>query len=328
MLQGGLALAGLGLVVGCERLMPRAQLATRAARIGLLSPYAPDPSPEGTAFRQGLRGFGWIDGQNAVIEGRHGASAEAVRASAKDLVDRGVDVIVTVGSDATRAAREATDTVPIVMLQSTSPLGEGLVASLARPGGNVTGLTNLGAGLSAKRLELFKAAVPGLSRVAVLWYAASSDANPDVHEIQSAARTLGVEVMPMPFQGYGAFVDTAFETMVRSGADGVVLLLDQTTSLIWTPRIATVAMTHRLPTISETRAFPDQGGLLAYGPNLPDLYQRGAFYVDRILRGAKPGDLPVEQPTTFDFVVNMKTAEAIGLTIPHAVLQQATELIQ
>jgi putative ABC transport system substrate-binding protein len=325
LLRGGFLLAGFGLTVGCSAIVPRTGQPPRVVRIGLLSTSALDPSPEGAAFRAGLRQHGWIDGSSAIIDARFAYAVEGLRARARELVASGVDVLVTIGNDATKAAREASQSVPIVMILSTHPLRDGFVASMGRPDGNVTGLTNLGSGLNAKRLERFKEAVPSLSKVAIIWFVDSGDVGSDLEELKAAAQALHVELVSHPLQTHN-FLESAFGSIAQSGEDGVLVLSEH--GLFSRRPVVTLAIKHRLPAMSETRTFVSEGGLLAYGPNPPDLYRRGAYYVDRILRGAKPSDLPVEQPATFDFVVNLKTAQALGLTIPQATLLQATEVIQ
>jgi putative ABC transport system substrate-binding protein len=291
----------------------------------VLSTHAADPSPEATAFREGLRQHGWIDGQGTTVDARFSYAVEGLRARAGELIAAGANVIVTIGNEATRAARDVSQTVPIVMMLTTHPVRDGFVASIGRPGGNVTGLTNLGAGLIAKRLELFKAAVPGLSKVATISFTDAGDVTPDIQELTAAAQELGVEITLHPLQTH-SFVESAFDSIARTGEDGVLLLSEL--GLYMRNPIPSLAIKHRLPTMAEARKFVTEGGLLAYGSNVPSLFRRGAFYIDRILRGAKPGDLPVEQPSTFDFAVNLKTAQALGITIPRSVLDQATELVQ
>jgi len=299
----------------------------KAPRLGFLgiSPAAAYTSRiEG--FRRGLRELGYIEGQNIAIEWRYADSqADRLPGLAAELVRLNVDVIVAAGVEPTRAAKQATTTIPIVMGQSGDPLGLGLVASLARPGGNITGLTILAAELNGKRLGLLHEAIPRTSSVAVLTHPLERS-GPMMQEVQAAARRLAVQLEvveagdPRDFEG-------AFRAMARRRAQALMTLPDP---MFWThrARIAELALTGRLPTMFPEREFVDAGGLMAYGPSLPDSWRRSATYVDKILKGAKPADLPIEQPTTFELVVNLKTAKAIGLTIPPSVRRQATEVIQ
>jgi len=322
LLRGGLALAGMGLLAGCGALP--SQPSPRSAKVGVLSTNALDPSPEGTAFREALRDLGYVEGQNLTLSFRLAGQPEPLRSAATDLIGQGVGVIVTVEDEATRAARDASDAVPIVMADSRDPVRAGLIASLGRPGGNVTGLTSLTVDLGPKRLELLRAAAPGIARVAFLW-SARTGGLPDVHELQAAARGMGVEVIPvlernattigMSLGGLDARVDGMIVftfASARPDAARIVAALNRT----------------RLPAIYDAGSFARAGGLMAYGASTPELFRRAAAYVDRILKGAKPAELPVEQPTTFDLIVNLRTAQALGLTIPQSVLQQATEVIQ
>ena len=322
--QGGLGLAGLGLLCGCGLpVVPRQQPA-RVPRIGYLSAGSRERD---AAFRQGLEELGYVEGRTATFEWRDPAGqADQQPALAAELVRLPVDVLVTDGGTATRAATRATSTIPIVIVQTASPVEEGFVASLAHPGGNVTGLTSMALELIGKRLEIFREAVPGLRRVGVLW-------NPDVPEraddfqvAESAAGPLGLEVRSLEAGEPGSLA-AAFEHGVLERVDGLTVI----NNVVLTSnadRIGELALRHRLPMMSGNRPLVAAGGLIAYGPSFPAMARRAATYVDRILKGAKPADLPVERPPTFDFVVNLKTAHALGLTIPQSVLQQATEVIQ
>jgi putative ABC transport system substrate-binding protein len=297
-------------------------------KVGLLTPYALDPSPEGTAFRQALRDLGYVEGQNLTLVLRNGSGKEAIARNAAELANLPVDVIVAVGNDPVRAAREATGTIPIVMTESSDPVGQGLVASLARPGGQVTGLTTLGARLGAKRLELLKAFVPGAAHVAVLWVSNTGE-EPDLRELQETAAALGVRLSVARGNGL-ALLSSSYDQMLKGGVDGAVVLttVSVRSAPMYQKRLADFAIERRLPAIYEWRDIAEAGGLLAYGPSLPAIFRRAAEYVDKIFKGTKPSDLPVEQPTTFDLVVNLRTAQALGLSIPESVLQQATEVIQ
>ncbi|HEY7062897.1 MAG TPA: ABC transporter substrate-binding protein [Chloroflexota bacterium] len=321
----GAGAAGLGLLVGCVRLPWEAE--PRAARIGYLA-TGQGPGPSSEAFRQGLRDWGWIEGQNIVIEGRWaGARLDRLPALATELVRLQPDVLVATSTPATQAAMQATSTIPIVMVNVSDPLGLGLVPSLARPDGNVTGLSNLAAGLSGKRLELLKEAVPGAARVAALWNPTSANSVGAWRETQDAARTLGIEMQSVEVHGADELVG-AFEIIARERPDALVRIVDPLTSISATPELPDLIRLSRLPTMHPVRRDVEAGGLMAYGPSETGLARRAAYYVDRILKGAKPADLPVEQPREFDFVINLQTTRALGLTVPHHVLLQATEIIQ
>jgi putative ABC transport system substrate-binding protein len=246
-----------------------------------------------------------------------------------ELVALKVDVIVVAGTPASLAAKQATRTLPIVFATAADPVGSGLVTSLARPGGNITGLSILSPELVGKRLELLKQAVPGVSRVAVLWQPGGHDERTDkdiLKDAEVAARALGVRLQVVEARGPEDF-DRAFSDMTRARA-GALTVLTGIMFLNERRRLVDLATKNRLPTVYPYREFVDAGGLMAYGPNLADLYRRAATYVDKILKGAKPGDLPVEQPTKFELVINLKTAKALGLTIPQSVLGRADEVIQ
>jgi len=242
------------------------------------------------------------------------------------LVQIPVEVIVTAGTPPIRAAMQATRTIPIVMATSSDPVSAGLVASLAQPGGNVTGMTNVSSELSAKRLELLKEALPGVSRVAVLWNSIDPIKQGEFRDTQFAARTLGLELQSLAVRSPDDF-EQVFDLAARDRAGALLTFPD---FLVNSRRrqVVDFATRHRLPAIYPLREYADDGGLAAYGPNLAHQFRRAATYVDKILKGAKPADLPIEQPTRFDFVINLKTAQALGLTIPQSVLNQATELIQ
>ena len=306
-----------------------AQEATKVYRIGRLSagpPIESDPSLE--AFRQGLREFGYVEGQNLVIEHRYAEGRlEWLPALAAELVQLQVDVIVAGGTAAIRAAQYATRTIPIVMAVAYEPVGEGLVASLAQPGGNITGLSWLGAELPGKRLEILKETVPQLSRIAVLANPANPAYTPGMHNMTVAAKALALQLHVVEVRRADE-LDTAFATMTREGVDALLVLEDSLLLSGLRSRIAELAATHRLPAMYGWRYHVDAGGLMAYGPSQPDMFRRAATYVDKILKGAKPGDLPVEQPMKFELVINLKAAKALGLVIPPVLLFQATEVIQ
>jgi putative ABC transport system substrate-binding protein len=296
----------------------------KVPRIGVLRPGSlPDPFVE--VFRQGLRELGWAESQNIAVDVRYArGDPDQLLALAAELVRLKVDVLVTGGLPATMAVQRATTAIPIVFLGPPDPDASGLVASLARPGGNITGLTVGPPELEGKRLELLKEPFPGLGRVAALWNPASG-VQP-LRAAQAAARKLGVILQPVEVQRPGEF-EGAFAGMRTGRADAVIVL---STSLFTNQRtrIVDLVAKSRLPAVYDVRQFPESGGLMSYGPNIPDLFRRAAGYVDRILKGAKPADLPVEQPTKFELVINLKTAKALGLTIPQSVLARADEIIE
>jgi putative ABC transport system substrate-binding protein len=274
-----------------------------------------------------LRELGYVEGQNVAYELRWAdGSRDRLAAFATELVRLKVDAIVAVGPPAIQAAKEATSVVPIVMVTSGDPAGLGFVGSLARPGGNVTGVSFLGEELTGKLLELLKQAVPRTSRVAVLWNPANGAHPGYLRDAEAAARFLGVTLQPVEIRGSQEF-ERALGRAHREHADALLLLLDPlfTASL---RLIVDFATKSRLPTIYGLRQLIDAGGLMAYGPSLAQMNRRAAGFVDRILKGARPGDLPVEQATTFELIINLKTAKALGLTIPQSVLLRADEVIQ
>jgi ABC-type uncharacterized transport system substrate-binding protein len=325
-------LAGsIGLLVA--PLAAEGQLPARASRIGYLSMLSGSDPTYVTlrdAFRQGLRDHGRVEGQTLVIEWRFAeGNISRLPKLAAELVRLKVDLLFAEGTPAAQAARQATATTPIVFSPIADPSGSGLVASLARPGGNITGLTFMAQELSGKRLELLKEAIPGMTRVGLL----SHPGNPSeaarkslLQETEAAARASGVQVQHLEAQGPGDLA-RAFAAMSRARLDGLILL----PSVMFTSerkRIAELAAQARLPAMFFFREFSEAGGLMSYGPHFADLYRRAATYVDKILKGAKPADLPVEQPTRFELVINLKTAKALGLTIPQSVLARADEVIQ
>jgi len=294
-------------------------------RIGVLS-VSPQPTPRGDAFRQGMRDLGWVEGQNWVSETRWAdGKPERLPALATELVRLSVDLIVTVGTPAARAAKQATQTIPIVMAASGDAVGVGLVATLARPGGNVTGLSFLGRELGAKHLELLKETVPAMSRVAVLWDTTIGGAALK-QTIESSASALGLRLQPLEARSADDY-RAAFSAMSRARAEGLVVL-PMGTAFTHRALIAELTAKHRLPAVYGDASYVEVGGLMSYGPNVLDLHRRAATYVDKILRGAKPADLPVEQPTKFEFVLNLRTTKTLGLTIPQSVLVRADEVIQ
>jgi putative ABC transport system substrate-binding protein len=308
-------------------LAARAQQAGRVHRVGFLWD-TPAMFPDAIeAFRRGLRDLGWVEGQNIVIEHRWSEGRfDRLRDLAEELVRLKVDVIVAPSSIYTGAAKRATSTIPIIFVSHADPIGSGHVASLARPGGNITGLSLMMTETNAKLLELFKAAVPGLSRVAVIWDPATPSHGPGLNAVEVAGRALGLRLQEVAVRSATEF-DSAFSAIIRERAGGV-LVLSTPLFIAEARRLAELAMKHKLPSMFGPRAHAEAGGLMSFGPDRADLWRRGAIYVDKILKGAKPGDLPVEQPTKFELVINLKTAKALGLTISPSLLQRADQVIR
>jgi putative ABC transport system substrate-binding protein len=326
MLLAGLA---IGLVLGFPLAPAQAEAQGQARSIGYLSPG--EPSGGGfhpiEPFREGLAEVGYVVGQSLVIHERYASGNDHLLSSlAVDLVRRKPDVIVTLGDEATAVAKKATRDIPIVMAISTDPVGTGLVASLARPGGNVTGLTSISPELGGKRLELLKEVVPGMSRVAVLWNANNRGKAAELRELEAAARRLAITVRSIEVRGPGDF-ERAFAAIGREHPDALLTLREP---LIQghQKQIVQFAIRSHLPDMHVGSEFADDGGLMAYGPSLRKIFRRAAVYVDKILKGARPADLPVEQPTTFELVINLKTAKTLGLTIPRELLLQADRVIE
>jgi len=306
-----------------------AQQLTKVPRIGYLSGSPPSSITARTeAFRQGLRDLGYVEGKNIVIEWRSGeGKRDRFSALAADLVHLKVDVIVTAGPLVTRAAKQATSRIPIVMAQDPDPVGNGFVASLARPGGNITGLSSLAPGLTGKQLELLKEIVPKLSRVAVFETSTRPGNAQTLREVELAAGAFGVKLQYLDVLR-PKDIETAFQAAVTERADGALWFVTGSIGNPHRKKIADLAVSSRLPVIYNLLDHVEAGGLMFYGVNTVDLDRRAAVYVDRILKGAKPADLPVEQPTKFDFIINLKTAKQIGLTIPPNVLARADKVIK
>jgi putative ABC transport system substrate-binding protein len=320
--------AALLLAVLVAPLAADAQGTGKIVRIGRLSPVSAETdTPYLDAFRKGLRELGWVEGKTFTIEGRFAdGKSERLPELATELVRQRVDVILT-GSDlGALAAKKATATIPIVMVTTGDPVSAGIVTSLARPGGNVTGVTAIGQMLNAKRLELIKEAVPGVTRVAVLTNPRSTYTAPFLREKESMVRRLGLQLPILEASDPGGF-EKAFAALVsdRAGA-----LMVQTDAMFITHRrrIVELAAKSRVPAVYGDQEFVDAGGLMFYGATLAHLYHDAAGYADRILKGAKPADLPVEQPTKLELVINLKTAKALGLTIPPAVIGRADRLVE
>jgi putative ABC transport system substrate-binding protein len=315
-------IALLGGAAAAWPLLARAQQLPKIPRIGII-----DDSPIWNAFRQGLRDLGYLEGQNIAFEYRYaGGLPDRLAWVAAELVRRPVDLIATFGTPPTHAAKQATTTIPIVMIGIGDPVGAGLVSSLGRPGGNVTGNTILGPDVAGKRLQLLKEVIPSLSRVAFLWNPDNASHPAQLAQLQVAVQTLGIKLLPFAVRSSDEF-DNAFAAIVSERADAFLMTADPFHQLS-IGRIIDFLANNRLPGMFLTREIVVAGGLLSYGASLPDLFRRGALYVHKILKGTKPADLPVEPPTKFELVVNLKTAKAIGLTIPESFLQRADEVIE
>jgi len=299
----------------------------KVSRIGylVLSPLVDPPTAERQAFLDGLRELGYLEGQNIVIEYRSANwNRELLPDLAQELVDLKMDVIMAV-QGTTDAARHATRTIPIVIASGADPVASGLVTSLARPGGNITGMTFAPAEMAGKRLALLKEAFPKLARLAVLWSPENDGAQLQWQETQAAARVLAIALQPLEVKDPKDF-PMAFSAMTRKRPDALITFTSPLTSA-YRPIIVEFATKQRLPTMFGLRADVEAGGLLSYSPSSADVFRRAAYYIDRILKGAKPGDLPIERPTKFELVINLKTAKALGLTIPQTLLLRADQVI-
>jgi ABC-type uncharacterized transport system substrate-binding protein len=299
------------------------QQAAKVPRIGVLTSN-PMTAALQEAFRQGLLDHAYIEGQNILVEWRAAEGrTDRAKALAEELVGLKVDVIVAIFTPAVRAAKDATSTIPVVMAPAGAPLATGFVASLARPGGNITGIAGLDAELQGKRIELLRELIPSLTRVGLLINAGDPFAKPFVDEAQVAAKRTGIQIHIVDVRRPQE-INIAFAAMKKQRA-GAVIVQGVLTASAW--QAADLAMRHRLPSLSVTKQFTESGGLMSYAASYTDTYRRAATYVDKILKGAKPADLPVEQPTKFELVINLKTAKALGLTIPQSLLQRADEVI-
>jgi putative ABC transport system substrate-binding protein len=313
-------------------LAAEAQDAGKVYRVGYIGPRSvatiiSDPVQPFNSFRREMRQRGYVEGQNLVLELRTvEGRLERVSEVVGELVRLNADVIVAVSGPVIQAAQQVTRTIPIVMLGVGDPVATGLVASLARPGGNVTGLSQLSPELSGKRLDLLKAVVPGVSRVAILWNPTNPTNAPQLTETKVAAQALGVQLQLMEVRSPQDF-ESKFQAATRERAGALITLDDL---LIFTHRIQIVALAakSRLPAIYGWSAFAEAGGLMSYGPDFQDMYRQAAVFVDKILKGAKPGALPIERPTKFELIINLKTAKALGLTIPPSLLQRADQVIE
>jgi putative ABC transport system substrate-binding protein len=305
-----------------------AQTAKKVPRVGVLAGgSAVSDAARIGALRQGLRELGYVEGKNIILESRY-ADGKLDRLSelAAELVRLKVDIIVTAGPSATRLTKQATTTIPVVMAQDSDPVGSGFVASLARPGGNITGLSRLTPELSGKQLELLKEIVPSLSRLAVFGNSTQPGNTQSLNEVELAARPLRVQVQYLDISG-PKDIETAFRAASKGRAQAVLVL---SSPVLFSQRtqVIDLAAKSRLPAIYYALEFAEGGGLMTYGPSITDLFRRAATYVDKILKGAKPADIPVEQPKKFELIINLKTAKQIGLTIPPNVLARADRVIR
>jgi ABC-type uncharacterized transport system substrate-binding protein len=306
-----------------------AQQSTKIPRIGFLAAATPATAAHLVeAFKQGLRQHGYVEGQNVVLELRFGeGKAEQFPVLAAELVRLKVDVIVALTNPVIDAVRQSTQTIPIVMPAASDPVGAGFVASLARPGGNITGLTAFSPELNGKRLELLKEAFPKLSRVALLLSPNFPGSALDLKETESAARFLGLRIQPLEVRN-ASDIDRAFEAMTKERADALTMFPGHPALFVNRKKIVELAAKNRLPAMYSLSEFVDAGGLMLYGPDRLVGYRRAADYVDKILKGAKPAELPIEQPMKFELIINLKAAKQIGLTIPPNVLARANKVIK
>jgi putative tryptophan/tyrosine transport system substrate-binding protein len=321
-------LATLGGAAAAWPLAARAQQGAKVYRIGFLSAGSEVRPPRlWSVFVNGLRELGWIEGKNVVFDRRYADnSLDRLPALTTELVHLDVDVIVTVGTLAPLAAKRATTSIPIVMMNAGDPVGSGLVASLARPGGNVTGMSLMAPDLGGKRLELLKETLPRLSHVAIIWNAANPYSALVFNETLGAAKKLTVEIQSLEVRSPGD-LDGALAATMRNHVDALVIVEDPLT-FNHLNKVATFCANNRLAAIYGLREFADTGGLMTYGASQADLFRRSAEFVDKILRGFKPSDLPVQQPTKFELVINLKTAKALGLDVPPTLLARADEVIE
>ena len=302
----------------------RAQQPKRSARIGVLWP---NPPATFAAMRQGLADFGYLEGQNIAFEFRWAeGKLDQLPELAAELVRLQADVIVTLAPQATLAAKQATQTIPIVFVAMGDPVASGVVASLAQPGGNMTGTTRMLPEMSAKHVELLKEAVPSLAKLAVLWNPTNSSHTPALQAVHTVARASSLEVQPLEVRA-ATELDGTFEVIVREKADGLLFIADPV-FFIGLKRMADFVVSSRLPAIANFTEFPKLGGLIGYAPSIPDEFRHAANHIDKILKGAKPADLPVEQPTRFQLVINLATARALGIEVPATLLARADEVIE
>ena len=314
----------LGGAAAAWPLAAHAQQGKKIPRIGVLWP---NPPATFDFLQQGLKDFGYVEGRNIAFEFRWAEGAlDKLPEMAAELVRLQVDVIVTLAPQATLAAKQATQTIPIVFVAMGDPVASGVVSSLARPDANVTGTTRMISEMSAKHVELLKEAVPSLRKLAVLWNPTNSSHRPAMQAVDATARALSLQVQPLEVRAVAEF-DGSFDAIVRDKADGLLFIADPV-FFIQLRRMADFVGANRLPAICNFTEFPKLGGLMGYAPSLPDEFRHAAGHIDKILKGAKPADLPVEQPTRFQLVINLKTAKALGLEIPPTLLARADEVIE
>ena len=303
-----------------------AQQQGKVWRIGYLSGRKGRPDPTADALLQGLRELGYVEGKNILIEYRYvGEMRERTASVIAELVQLKLDAIVSPNLETNLAAKQATKTIPIVFVINQDPVAVGLVDSLAHPGGNITGISRLTRELSGKRLELLKEIIPGIARVGILWDA--NDKSQVTKDYETAARAMKLQLHSLEVRGPNLDLEGAFQSAAKRRVSALIIIRDAI-FLDYAKQIAELAIKHRLPSICEGSEFIDAGGLMSYSPNIAESSKRAAYYVDKILKGAKPGDLPIEQPTRFDLVINMKTAKAIGLAIPKDMLLRAHKVIE
>jgi putative ABC transport system substrate-binding protein len=305
----------------------RAQPAPRIAVIGYLAQRA-GPWPLDTAFLEGLRDHGYTEGRHFRMEHRWGPTAAELPALAADLVRQRVDVIVSSGYPSNKAVKDATAAhpIPVVMATSGDAVQEGLVASLSRPGGNITGLSVLNRELSGKRLELIRAAVPGLRRIGALFNGSNPAMPPQFSEVRAAAQSMGLQAVALDVN-FPAGIEAAFVDGGKQGI-GAVMILSDSSTIAHRAELSAAAIRHRMPTIFANRSYIQAGGMMSYGPDLADNFRRAAAYVDRILKGASPATMPVEQPTRFELVFNRSTAKSLGITLPQSLLVRADDFVE
>jgi len=307
-----------------------AQQPTKVPRIGFVSGIGgpSNPGPNVVGFRQGLRDFGYIEGKNILVEYRYTeGKGDRNPSLVAELVQLKVDVLVVGGPGGLSAAKQATKTIPIVIVTQADPVGSGYIDSLARPGGNITGLTRLTRELSGKRLELLKEVVPKISRVGVLWDADNSEAANGFKEYETAGSALKIQLQSLGVRGPNPDLEGAFQAAAKGRVNALVTINTPVLNR-QQKQIVDLAIKNRLPLMSERSEYVEAGGLVSYTASEADRFRRAAYYVDKILKGAKPADLPVEQPTKFEFIINLKTAKQIGLTIPQSVLYRADKVIK
>lgn len=320
---------GAGALASAGAAFAQSKQPVKPYRIGMLFSSTPAATSHfNEAFKQGMREHGYVEGQHFILEHRYGeAGAERISEAAAELVRGKVDVIVAAIDPGIAAVKQQTRSIPIVMVNSSDPVGFGFVASLAHPGGNVTGLSNIHPELSGKRLELLREVVPGLSRVVIIWNPRVRGVALDHQHTESAARSLGLQLQSVELSRAEDF-EQAFSTVTKGRPQALILPPGNPVLFANRDQITSFARRNRLPCIFGQVEFVDAGGLMSYGPSTPELFRRAAAFVEKILKGAKPADLPVEQPTKFELVINMKTAKALGITIPQSVLLRADRVIE